>query len=51
MCIRDRDYDDITAEEYARLSDEEIHALNRLQFMLREMAENKLAELLSLIHI
>lgn len=41
-----KDYDDITAEEYARLSDEEIHALNRLQFMLREMAENKLAELL-----
>ena len=41
-----KDYDDITAEEYARLSDEERDALARIESLMQEMAENKLAELL-----
>ena len=41
-----KDFDDITAEEYARLSSEERDALARIESLMQEMAENKLAELL-----
>lgn len=46
-----KDYDDITPEEYGRLSLDEVHALNQVQAVLRNQAEDTLAEYLSLEQI
>ena len=46
-----KDYDDITPEEYGRLSLDEVRALDQVQAVLRNQAEDTLAEYLSLEQI